>query len=161
MISFNFEGENRRIYINANEEDYVNGVLTFKAIDIYSAWKNWCVYGDGLKYPRAFRAIGNDQIGSGVHVGSYFFMQDGWKGIPPKKDNVVMVLVGNLYPETVGTQVLDPLPEYTTTLIMQNSSLTQVVNVSSASSLKDDERAKLMNLPSKEETANAVWDKEI
>lgn len=133
-ITFTFDGSNKRITINANPSDYVNNTLTFSAIDVYSAWKEWCVNDVGLQYPPAFRAIGNDPIGDGVYVGSYFFMQDGWMGIPPQVDNTVLVLTGNLYPETAGVMVIDPLPEYTTTLIMQNSALALRTHTESSTS---------------------------
>ena len=161
MHTYVFDGVNKTITLDADESDYVNNTITTEVIDIYRAWKEWCVSGDGLKYPPAFRAIGNDPIGGGVYVGSYFFMQEGWRGVPPSRDNVVLILKGNLYTEVQGAMVLDPLPEYTTTLIMQNSSLTQTVQISSASALKDDERTKLLNVPTAVENADAVWEKQL
>lgn len=146
-ITFTFDGANKRIAISAAPEDYVNNTLTFSAMDVYSAWKDWCVTGDGLKYEPAFRAIGNDPIGGGVYVGSYFFMQEGWMGVPPEVDNSVLILTGNLYHEVAGASVIDPLPSHTTTLIMQNSALAlRTETETGISGLTPEESAKLNGL---------------
>ena len=129
MIDFVFDGANRTIQVTADDADYVNNTLTFSAQDVYSAWKRWCVNDDGLQYPNAFDTIGGDPIDAVTEVGDYYFMRTdfGWRGIPPAKDNIIIMLNGNLYPRVVGDLVMEPLPEYTTTLIMKTSSLTQTV----------------------------------
>jgi len=151
-----FDGVNKTITLDADIEDYVNNTITIEVIDMYRAWKDWCINEEGLKYPPAFRAIGNDPIGGGVYVGSYFFMQEGWTGVPPSRDNIVIILKGNLYTEVQGAQVLEPLPEYTTTLIMQNSSLTQVSRVETGvSGLTAEESVRLMTTATKQDVVAA------
>jgi hypothetical protein len=162
---FSFDGANKRITLIEEAGDLVNGTITFSAMDVYSAWKDWCVNGDGLQYPFAFRAIGNDPIGGGVYVGSYFFIQEGWTVVPPSRDNAVLILKGNLYTEVQGAILLDPLPEYTTTLIMQNSSLTQVSRVETGvSGLTAEESTQLAQVANQGVSvytgavASAVWE---
>ncbi len=157
-ITYSFDGTNKRITLGVEAGDVVDGVVTIQAIDIYSAWKEWCVNGEGTKYSPAFRAIGNDPIGGGVYVGSYFFMQEGWMGIPPSIDNLVIILTGNLYTEVEGAMVIDPLPTVNTTLIMQNSSLSQISRVETGiSGLTEEESEKLMKTANKSDVYGAKF----
>lgn len=156
-MTFDFDGDNKRITLVPEAGDIVNNTMIFEAIDIYSAWKEWCINDDGLKYTPAFRAIGNDPIGGGVYVGSYFFMQDGWMGVPPSVDNLVIILKGNLYPETAGNMVIDPLPTVNTTLIMQNSSLSQISRVETGSGLTPEQEARLNDTATKQDVIIAQF----
>jgi len=147
-ISFVFDGVARTIQIAADDTDYVNNSLTFTAQQVYSAWKEWCKNGDGLQYLPAFDTLGGDPITATTLVGDYYFMRtdNGWKGLPPAKDNVIIFLQGNLYPRVPGDTVMDPLPSYTTTLIMQTSSLTQTVVISGTTQAVDVQDANIVSV---------------
>ena len=161
MITFVFNGGARTIQVNADDDDYVNNSLTFSAQDIYSAWKNWCRDGDGLQYPPAFDTLGGDPISSTTTVGDYYFLRTdkGWKGLPPAKNNTVLYIQGNLYPRVPGDTVMQSLDDYTTTLVMVTSSLTQTVRVGSG--LSGEEHDKLMEVPTATENAEEVWNTEL
>jgi len=128
-ITFTFDGVARTIQISADAADYVNNAITFSAKDIYGAWKNWCKYGDGLQYLPVFDTLGGDPITDTTLVGDYYFLRTdiGWRVLPPAINNVVLVLQGNLYPRVPGDMLFEPSTTYSTTLIMQTSSLTQTV----------------------------------
>jgi len=150
-ISFVFDGAAKTIQITALATDYVNNSLTFSAQNIYSAWKDWCINGDGLQYPPAFDTLGGDPIDAVTSVGDYYFMRTdlGWRGLPPAQDNTILVLQGNLYPRVPGDLVMEPLPAFTTTLIMQTSSLTQTVitgGTTVSGGLTTQEHDKLLSL---------------
>jgi len=156
-IAFVFDGANRTIQITADNTDYVNNTLTFSAQTIYSAWKDWCKDGDGLQYPLAFDTLGGDPITDTTLVGDYYFIRTdlSWRILPPAKDNAVLVLQGNLYPRVPGDAVMEPLPSYTTTLIMQTSSLTQTVITGGTGGLTVEQADKLMKTATKSDVYNA------
>ncbi len=64
--------------------------------DIYSAWKNWCIIGNNLKYKQAMRPVGGDAIGGGNTSPNFFFLMNNWKVVV---DGVVVTFQFNLYCE--------------------------------------------------------------
>ena len=162
MADFIFDGANRRIRIDPdNGYTLVNGQrwYTFSAIDMYSAWKRWVQSGAGALYPPAFRPVGGQDIGGGVAVGTYIFMMvsNGWKGVPPDVDDIIIKIEGNLYPDIAGTAVMEKHPQYTSTLMLMLSNKTEVVTVSTGVSSSD--RTLLEQAAAND--AATVWDKPI
>jgi hypothetical protein len=47
--------------------------------DLYSAWVDWVVLGDNLKYLPAMRVTGLDPMGGGKFTGDIYFLMNGWK----------------------------------------------------------------------------------
>lgn len=68
-----FDGPNKLIIIN-EEEDLID-----IQVDVYSAWKNWAMYSDNLKFDAAMRAVGGDPLPGGDFLGSTFFLINDWK----------------------------------------------------------------------------------
>ena len=132
-ISYEFNGTNKTISVIALDTDYINNVLTISAKDVYSAWKQWCKNDVGLQYLQAFDTLGGDPIDNYTSVGDYYFLRtdNGWSIVPPNKDNTVLVVQGNLYPRIPGDHILTPIPNITTTFILQTSSLTQTITTGS------------------------------
>jgi len=153
--TFTFDGDNKKIYMNTDVPD--NSTITVDIVDIYSEWKRWCVNGDGLKYHHAFEVIGGEPISDTTRTGTYIFMQPGWTGVPPDKDNMTVIIEGNLFPSVVGDPVMTPRPDKAVSLIMRNSSLTQTVTINSGSGLSQEEHDKLMSLPTADINADSVW----
>ena len=104
-MSFTFDGVNKLIIID-------NGVTSIGVGDMYSRWKDWFALSDNSKYETAFgNSVGGNNLGGGVSLGSYYFLQNGWL-IRPHEANHVLEVTGNLFPIQI---------------IMRNSSLTQGV----------------------------------
>lgn len=120
-MSFTFDGVNKLIIIN-------NGVTSIGVGDMYSRWKDWVALSDNAKYEIAFgESVGGNNLGGGLTLGSYYFLQNGWV-IRPQEANHVLEVTGNLFP------IPDTAPLFTSTvgsynvqIIMRNSSLTQGV----------------------------------
>jgi len=161
---FIFDGSARKIYIDPNG-DYtiINGQrwYRFTAADLYSEWKRWVKYEDGAKFPAAFEVIGGQDIGGGVTVGSYIFIKvsNDWIGVPPDVDDIIVEVSGNLYPDVAGKPVMEKHPQYTSTLMLRLSSMTEVVTLSTGSGLSSEQDAKLTNIDNN--TSNiptSVWE---
>jgi len=124
---FDFDGEERLIF--GREDAVIDGVFRFTVEELYSEWKEWVHEGEGAKFPPAFRVLGGDPIGGGIFVGVYVFLRTdlGWRGVPPLINNVVVEITGNFYPEVPGDPVMVIIENYTTTLKVRNSNLSQGV----------------------------------
>lgn len=77
-----------------------SGDTAVEVVDIYSRWKDWVLLSDNSKYLPAFRETGGDPLGGGVYAGVNVFIRNdyGWRIKPPEED-IVINLIGNLYPE--------------------------------------------------------------
>lgn len=129
------------------------GVTSVDALDIYSRWKDWVILSDNAKYNQAFRVIGGDPLGGGINAGSYFFLQNqfGWR-IKPPEENIQIVIGGNIFAEDTGSPVFIPTTgNFNTTINLQTSSLTQVVEVNTGSGVTPQDIIDI---------ADAVWDED-
>lgn len=131
---FLFDGTNKKIIIDAADTSFKQVIMgktwyLFDAVDLYSAWKLWCVSQEGAKYLPAFSVIGGEDIGGGMKVGAYIFLMtsNGWILSPPEEDDVIVQISGNLYPDIANYPVIEKNPLYSFTLIMRNSNLTQSI----------------------------------
>ena len=140
-----FDADSRLIIVD-------NGVTSLDAeIDLYSAakreWKDDPTL-NKLKPP--FRTVAGDPLGGTRVVGAYFFLQNqvgaDWRIRPSEADHE-LVIVGNLYPEDSTQPMIVPtLGEYTVTVHIEKSSLTQKIISGSGVTQQD-----------KEEIAEEVW----
>ncbi len=151
MADFIFDGVNRKIRIDAeNDYNIINGQrwYEFSVVELYSAWKRWVQAGEGAKFPPAFMVIGGQDIGGGIAVGSYIFMNttEGWVGVPPDVDDIIVKIEGNLYPDVAGNPVMEKHPQFTSTLMLSLSNMTEVVTITSGSGLSQEQDAKLTNI---------------
>jgi len=153
---FIFDGANKIVTIDPSAVP-VNKIVSFKVIDLYSAWKDWVVNGEGRQYPALFDVTGGDAITDVVNAGSYFFLRTdlGWAVTPPEVNGVTIIVEGNLFPRVVGAFAIIPRDGYTATIMTQTSSLTQAVHLETGTSgLTPEESTKLDNIP----TPQDIWD---
>jgi hypothetical protein len=92
-MPISFDGANTLITLAAGDTEV-------DVSDVYSRWKEWVLLSDNAKYPPAFRETGGDPLGGGVFAGVNTFIRNdlGWRIKPPEQD-IIINLVGNLYPE--------------------------------------------------------------
>lgn len=145
---FIFDGPNKKVILDA--AFVVDNMISFTVTELYSAWVDWVVQGDNLKYPPAFRVLGGDPIGGGQYVGTYLFFRNdlGWIGVPPAVDPCTIMIEGSLFGESSEAPLLENLPAQQTDLIITRS--TQVTAIDLGGSIE---------VPSAAEVANAVWQK--
>jgi hypothetical protein len=101
MTKVTFNGTTKRIVIN-------NGVTSLDVeLDIYSAWKAWVLIGDNSKYLQAMSTVGGDPLPGGLAVGNYYFLENGWKLVPPNDGGSSDIQFnGNLF-SADGSDVFD------------------------------------------------------
>ncbi len=139
-----FDGENRLIYV-APEITLIN-----IEIHIYSDWKEWMAIADNSKYAQAIRSVGGDELPGGDKLGATFFMMNGWKVVI---DHAIQ-FVGNVYSQDGSAPFVTELG--------QQLSTTQVSNLIDKIAPSDESVAEIIEaaeIPTADDTANAVWDK--
>lgn len=158
---FIFDGINKKIKIdkdatNIKQVLYGRTWYIFDAVDLYSEWKRWCVFSDGVQYAPAFSVLGGEDIGGGLKVGSYVFLlsSNGYILQGPDEDNIFIQISGNLYPDIANYPIIESDPSNSYTLIMRNSSLTQTSVVSTGSGLSSEQDLILQGLAPKLTTVN-------
>lgn len=83
-------------------------VAAVTAKDIFRAWADWVVLSDNLKYPPAFSATGGDDLGSGLSIPPYYFLENGWR-VRPMESNHNLTITGNLFVTGGGVPVVNTL----------------------------------------------------
>lgn len=78
---------------------------------IYSAWVDWVVVSDNIKYLPAFRAVGGDDLGAGLSIPPYYFLVNGWR-VRPMEANQTLTLTGNLFVDGGGDPVVPTLGSF-------------------------------------------------
>lgn len=98
-----FDGPNRLILINEGQTDID------VTIDIYSAWKNWSLQIDNMKYAQALTPLGGDPITSTNSVGRTYFLENGWRIQPwPSYNGYILTVTGNIYTREEGGNPANP-----------------------------------------------------
>ena len=120
-MSYTFDSANKLIILDP-------GVVSFTVSDVYSRWKDWVVQSDNAKYETAFgESVGGNNLGGGLTLGSYYFIQNGWK-IRPQEAAHVLEVTGNLFPVPDTASIFQAtVGSFNVQIIMRNSSLTQGV----------------------------------
>lgn len=81
------------------------------ATEIYSRSCDWLAHGDNAKYGAVFRQVGGDDLGGGLSIPPYFFLQGEWRVRPMESDHD-LTIDGNLFVEGGGTPVVRTLGTY-------------------------------------------------
>lgn len=66
------------------------------ATEVYSRWCDWCAVGDNIKYGQVVLQVGGDDLGQGLSIPPYFFLQNGWRIRPMEADHD-LTITGNLF----------------------------------------------------------------
>jgi hypothetical protein len=78
------------------------------AAELWSRWSDWAAASDNSKYLPAFRQVGGDDLGAGLSIPPYFFLQNGWR-VRPMEANHALIITGNLFVEGGGVPVVNTL----------------------------------------------------
>lgn len=81
------------------------------AEQIWSAWEDWAVLSDNLKYGPVMTHVGGDELGGGLYVPNYIFLENGWR-VRPMEANHTLVITGNLFVKGGGVPVVNTLGAY-------------------------------------------------
>jgi hypothetical protein len=97
-----FDPANKRIILSS---------ASISATELYSRSADWLAVGDNAKYGAVFRQVGGDDLGSGLSIPPYFFLQGGWR-VRPMEANHSLTITGNLFVEGGGVPVVQTLGTY-------------------------------------------------
>ena len=78
------------------------------ATELYSRSADWLAQSDNAKYGAVFRQVGGDDLGSGLSIPPYFFLQGAWR-IRPMEANHNLTITGNLFVDGGGVPVVSTL----------------------------------------------------
>ena len=78
------------------------------ATEIYSRWVDWATQSDNAKYGMVIRQVGSDDLGGGLSIPPYYFLQGAWR-VRPMEANHLLILTGNLFVEGGGQPVVNTL----------------------------------------------------
>ena len=78
------------------------------ATEIFSRWEDWAAQSDNLKYGMVIRQVGGDDLGGGLSIPPYFFLQNGWR-VRPMEASHTLTVTGNLFVDGGGDPVVPTL----------------------------------------------------
>lgn len=81
------------------------------AVELYSRSCDWLLEGDNAKYGQVFRALGMDELGGGLIVPAYLFLQGDWR-IRPMEANQFLTITGNLFVDGGGNPLVNTLGNF-------------------------------------------------
>jgi hypothetical protein len=81
------------------------------ATELYSRWVDWAAISDNAKYGAVFRTAGGDDLGSGLSIPPYYFLQGAWR-VRPMESNHNLSITGNLFVDGGGVPVVSTLGTY-------------------------------------------------
>ena len=81
------------------------------ATEIFSRWEDWAVASDNLKYGMVIRQVGSDDLGGGLSIPPYFFLQGDWR-VRPMESSHNLNITGNLFVAGGGVPVVNTLGNY-------------------------------------------------
>lgn len=130
-----FDPENQRIVLDS---------ASISATEIYSRWVDWAAQGDNLKYGMVIRQVGGDDLGGGLSIPPYYFLQGWWRVRPMEVSHQLSVL-GNLFAEGGGSPVVNTLGQFN--VLVQYTVPVQAQAFSTAGGVN----------PTPEQIAQGVW----
>ena len=132
------------IIFDASTKRIILDSASVTATELYSRWVDWAATSDNLKYGMVFRQVGSDDLGGGLSIPPYYFLQDAWR-VRPMESNHNLTITGNLFVEGGGVPVVFTLGTYQVNVNYTVPVQAQGISTSGSSG------------PTAEETANAVW----
>lgn len=144
-----FDGVNKLIIINPGETQ-----LDVQA-DVYSAWKEWAILENNLKYLNPISTVGGEPTVAGQRLDVTYFLINGWK-IKPYSGTYDLTLVGNIFDVDGGSiKVPADVNRFNPNNITINTNTSVIVRqvdastATTGSGLTDAESAALFNIEGK------------
>ena len=81
------------------------------AEEIFSRWEDWALLSDNAKYGAVMTHVGGDDLGGGLFIPNYIFLNDGWR-VRPMEANHSLIITGNLFVTGGGVPVVNTLGSY-------------------------------------------------
>ena len=84
---------------------------SISAAEIFSRWEDWAATGDNAKYGAVMTHVGGDDLGGGLYIPNYIFLQNGWR-VRPMEANHNLNITRNLFVAGGGVPVVNTLGNY-------------------------------------------------
>lgn len=81
------------------------------ATEMYSRWVDWAATDDNLKYGMVFRQVGGEDLGGGVSIPPYYFLQGDWR-VRPMEATHNLTITGNLFTESGADPIVSTLGNF-------------------------------------------------
>lgn len=94
-----FDPTSRRIILDS---------ASVTATELYSRSCDWLALADNMKYGAVFRQVGSDDLGAGLSIPPYFFLQGAWRIRPMEADHS-LTITGNLFTEDGADPVVNTI----------------------------------------------------
>ena len=94
-----FDPANKRVILDS---------ASVTAVELYSRSADWLALSDNAKYGEVFRQVGGDNLGSGLSIPPYLFLQNTWR-VRPMESSHNLTITGNLFVEGGGVPVVSTL----------------------------------------------------
>ena len=98
-----FDGANRRIILTST---------SVTASEIWSRYMDWLAAdSQNAKWGLAMTQVGGDELGSGLYIPIYIFLQNGWR-VRPMESSHQLMITGNLFVAEGGSPLVNTLGNY-------------------------------------------------
>lgn len=156
-MSIIFDPSTKRIILDS---------VAVTATELYSRSVDWLATSDNAKYGAVFRQVGSDDLGSGLSIPPYYFLQGAWR-IRPMEANHNLTITGNLFVDGGGIPVVSTIGTYQVNVNYTVPVQAQGIATSGSTGPSATEIANAVwaamsrtittNIPTASENANAVW----
>lgn len=99
------------ITIDPANKRLILDVASITAQSIYAQWVDWVAASDNSKYLPAFSSAGGDDLGSGLFIPAYYFLENGWR-VRPMESSHNLTITGNLFVRGGGVPVVSTVGTY-------------------------------------------------
>ena len=143
-----FDGANKRITLNST---------SVTASEIWSRYMDWLAAdSNNAKWGLAMTQIGGDDLGGGLYVPIYVFLQNGWR-VRPMESNHQLMITGNLFVAEGGSPIVNTLGSYNVIAQYTVPVQAQAMNTSGGSGgLTVEQATQLMKTATKADVINAA-----
>lgn len=101
-MAIQFDPANKRIILESS---------SVTAEEIYSRWVDWAATSDNVKFGEVITHVGGNDLGGGLYIPNYIFLNNGWK-VRPMESNHILNIVGNLFVTGGGVPVVSTLGNF-------------------------------------------------
>ena len=143
-----FDGLNKRIILNST---------SVTASEIWSRYMDWLgADSNNAKWGLAMTQIGGDDLGGGLFVPIYVFLQNGWR-VRPMEANHQLMVTGNLFVAEGGSPLVNTLGSYNVIAQYTVPVQAQAMSTSGGSGgLTAEQATQLMKTATKADVINAA-----
>lgn len=125
------------------------------ATELYSRWVDWAIQSDNLKYGLVIKQVGSDDLGGGLSIPPYYFLQDGWKVRPMEADHKLEI-VGNLFTDDSSSPIVNTNGSYNVLVQLTVPVQAQGIATGGSGGLTAVQDAQLMKTATKSDVINAA-----